>query len=269
VGHGQEIFWTDSSGNKNYEWHHGQHMVNHHQDVVELAAEHKIMLNVHEGLKDTGLRRTWPNLMTREVARGQEYNAWADEGGNPLDHVLYMPFTRSLGGPFDYTPGIVNLLFDEYKPDNRVKHTLAKELALYVVIYSPLQMAADLPDHYEERPEPFQFIKDVPADWDDTLVLNGEIGRYITTVRKDRNSDDWYLGSMTDEHARRFEIDLNFLDSDKNYIAEIYRDSGNAHWESNPYGFVTETDEVTADDQLTLNLAPGGGQAIRFRAINE
>jgi len=268
VGHGQEIFWTDEEGNKNYEWHHGQHMVNHHQDIVELAAEYNIMLNVHEGLKDTGLRRTWPNLMSREVARGQEYNAWADEGGNPLDHVLYVPFTRSLGGPFDYTPGIVNLLFDEYKPDNRVKHTLAKELALYVVIYSPLQMAADLPEHYEERPEPFQFIKDVPADWDDTQVLNAEIGRYITTVRKDRNSNDWYLGSMTDENARQFEIELSFLDSNKTYIGEIYRDSDDADWESNPYGFVTETKEVTSEDQLVLDLAPGGGQAIRFRALD-
>ena len=269
VGHGQEIFWTDEEGNKNYEWHHGQHMVNHHQDIVELAAEYKIMLNVHEGVKATGLRRTWPNMMTREVARGQEYNAWADEGGNPLDHVLYIPFTRSLGGPFDYTPGIVDLTFEEYKPDNRVSHTLAKELALYVVIYSPLQMAADLPENYEERPEPFRFIKDVPADWEDTRVLNAEIGRYITTVRKDRNSNDWYLGSMTDETARSFEIDLDFLDDGKSYVAEIYRDSGDADWESNPYGFVTETKEVTSEDQLVLVLASGGGQAIRFRALNE
>ena len=268
VGHGQEIFWTDSSGNKNYEWHHGQHMVNHHQDIVELAAEHQIMLNVHEGVKDTGLRRTWPNLMTREVARGQEYNAWGDDNGNPLDHVLYVPFTRSLAGPFDYTPGIVDLMFEEYRPDNRINHTLAKELALYVVIYSPLQMAADLPENYEERPEPFQFIKDVPADWEDTKVLNAEIGRYITTVRKDRNSSDWYLGSMTDETPRSFNIDLSFLDSNTQYVAEIYRDSDDADWESNPYGFVTESIEVTADDEMTLNLASGGGQAIRFRALN-
>src|SRR6056297_2678147 len=269
VGHGQEIFWTDEDGNRNFEWHHGQHMVRHHQKVVELAARYNISLNVHEGVKATGLRRTWPHLMTREVARGQEYNAWADEGGNPLVPVLYVPFTRSLGGPFDYTPGIVKLLFDEYKPDNRVKHTLAKELALYVVIFSPLQMAADLPENYEERPEPFQFIKDVPADWEDTRVLNAEIGRYITTVRKDRNSDDWYLGSMTDENARQFEINLTFLDSDTRYVAEIYRDSDDADWESNPYGFVTESKEVSSDDRLLLNLAPGGGQAIRFRALNK
>ena len=268
VGHGQEIFWTDEEGNKNFEWHHGQHMVNHHQDIVELAAEYKIMLNVHEGVKDTGLRRTWPNLMTREVARGQEYNAWGENNGNPLDHVLYVPFTRSLAGPFDYTPGIVDLTFEEYRPDNRINHTLAKELALYVVIYSPLQMAADLPENYEERPEPFSFIKDVPADWDDTKVLNAEIGRYITTVRKDRNSDDWYLGSMTDETARSFEIDLSFLNDDTRYAAEIYRDSDDADWESNPYGFVTETKEVTSEDQLVLDLAPGGGQAIRFRALD-
>jgi len=269
VGHGQEIFWTDEEGNKNYEWHHGQHMVNHHQYIVELAAEYKIMLNVHEGVKDTGLRRTWPNLMSREVARGQEYNAWADEGGNPLDHVLYLPFTRNIAGPFDYTPGIVDLTFEEYRPDNRVKHTLAKELALYVVIYSPLQMAADLPENYKERPEPFQFIKDVPADWDDTQVLNAEIGNYITTVRKDRNSDDWYLGSITNEQERTFIVDLDFLDDGRVYIAEIYRDSDDADWDSNPYGFITETKEVRSNDQLTLELAPGGGQAIRFRAVEE
>lgn len=269
VGHGQEIFWTDDEGNKNYEWHHGQHMVNHHQQIVELAAEYQIMLNVHEGLKDTGLRRTWPNLMTREVARGQEYNAWADEGGNPLDHVLFLPFTRNLTGPFDYTPGIVDLLFEDYRPGNRINHTLAKELALYVVIYSPLQMAADLPENYEKYPEPFQFIKDVPADWENTLVLNAEIGKYITTVRKDRNSDDWYLGSITDEQSRSFTIDLDFLHDGQTYKAEIYRDSEDADWESNPYGFTTETKEVRSSDQLVLELAPGGGQAIRFEVIEE
>ncbi|WP_340104749.1 glycoside hydrolase family 97 protein [Rhodohalobacter sp. 8-1] len=267
VGHGQEIFWTNEEGNKHYEWHHGQHMVNHHQDIVELAADYKIMLNVHEGVKDTGLRRTWPNLMTREVARGQEYNAWGENQGNPLDHVLYIPFTRLLAGPFDYTPGIVDLTFEEYRPDNRVNHTLAKELALYVVIYSPLQMAADLPENYEERPEPFQFIKDVPADWDDTRVLNAEIGNFITIVRKDRNSDDWYLGSLTNEEARSFEINLDFLDNGKQYVAEIYRDSADADWESNPYGFVTEEKEIATGDNLVLELAPGGGQAIRFRVV--
>jgi alpha-glucosidase len=268
VGHGQEIFWTDEHGNRNYEWHHGQHMVRHHQQIVELAAKYNIMLNVHEGVKDTGLRRTWPNLMTREVARGQEYNAWGENQGNPPDHVLYLPFTRNLAGPLDYTPGIVDLLFDQYRPDNRINHTLAKELALYIVIYSPLQMAADLPENYENNPEPFRFIKDVPADWHDTAVLNAEIGNYITIVRKDRNSDDWYLGSMTDEEPRDFTISLEFLDPGKRYMAEIYKDSETTHWKSNPYGFETEQISVTSEETIDLKLAPGGGQAIRFRATD-
>lgn len=270
VGHGTEIFWTDEDGNRNHEWHHGQHMVNHHQEVVELAAQHKISLNVHEGVKDTGLRRTWPNLMTREVARGQEYNAWGggddvwDGPGNPPDHVLILPFTRSLSGPFDYTPGVVDLIFDEYRPDNRINHTLAKELALYITIYSPLHMAADLPENYEKRPDALQFIKDVPTDWYDTKVLNGEIGKYLTIVRKDRNSDDWYLGSITNEDARTLEVSLDFLDSDKNYTAQIYRDGENADWIENPYDFVVEEIEVNSNTTLELKLATSGGQSIRF-----
>jgi alpha-glucosidase len=275
VGHGQEIFWTDEEGNKNYEWHHGQHMVRHHQKVVELAAQYNISLNVHEGVKDTGLRRTWPNLMTREVARGQEYNAWGsgenvwDGPGNPPNYVTILPFHRNLAGPFDYTPGSVDLMFDEYKPDNRINHTLAKELALYVVIYSPLQMAADLPENYEERSDALQFIKDVPADWHDTKVLNGEIGKYITTVRKDRDSEDWYLGSITDEEPREFTFTLDFLNDGDSYIAQIYRDSEDADWDSNPYGFVVEEMEVDSKTEFTVNLAPGGGQAVRFMHVEE
>ncbi len=274
VGHGQEVFWTDEDGNRNYEWHHGQHMVRHHQEVVELAAEHRISLNVHEGVKDTGLRRTWPNLMTREVARGQEYNAWGggenvwDGPGNPPDHVLLLPFTRSLAGPFDYTPGVVDLFFDEYRPDNRINHTLAKELALYVTIYSPLHMAADLPENYEERPDAFQFIKDVPVDWYDTQVLNAAVGEYVTIVRKDRNSDDWYLGSITNEEPRDFTFALDFLDDNRTYIAQIYRDTEDADWESNPYGFEVVEMEVDSSGDLNVTLAPGGGQAIRFMAVD-
>ncbi len=274
VGHGQEIFWTDEDGNRNYEWHHGQHMVRHHQKVVELAAQHKILLNVHEGVKDTGLRRTWPNLMTREVARGQEYNAWGwgeegvwDGNGNPPNHVLLLPFTRNLSGPFDYTPGIVDLLFEEYRPEHRVNHTLAKELALYVVIYSPLHMAADLPQNYKERLDAFQFIKDVPTDWYDTKVLHASVGEYVTIVRKDRNSNDWYLGSITDEEAREFSILLDFLDEGVSYTAQIYRDSDDADWVSNPYGFVVEEVDVKAGDEFLIKLAPGGGMAVRFMAV--
>lgn len=264
VGHGQEIFWTDADGNRNYEWHHGQHMVEHHQRVVELAAQHRISLNVHEGVKDTGLRRTWPNLMTREVARGQEYNAWGENGGNPPDHVLMLPFTRNLGGPFDYTPGIVDLLFEEWRPDNRVPHTLAKELALYVVIYSPLQMAADLPENYENAPLPLQFIKDVPADWYDTQVLDGSIGNFITIVRKDRNSDEWFLGSITNEQGRLLQTPLSFLDEGRRYRAEIYHDASDAHWEHNPYALEFTESEVNSSTVLPVRLAAGGGMAVRF-----
>jgi alpha-glucosidase len=162
----------------------------------------------------------------------------------------------------------MDLYFDEYKPDNRINHTLAKELALYVVIYSPLQMAADLPENYEQRPDAFQFIKNVPADWHDTKVLNGEIGEYITTVRKDRNSEDWYLGSVTNEEPRNFVFILDFLTEGESYVAQIYRDSEDADWETNPYGFVVDEIEVTSETYLEVNLAPGGGQAIRFMHLN-
>ncbi len=268
VGHGQEIFWLDENGEKQFEWHHGQHMVRHHQEVVELAARHKISLNVHEGVKDTGLRRTWPNLMTREVAKGQEYNAWGQAGGNPPSHTLILPFTRNLAGPFDYTPGVLDLHFDDYRPYNRVKSTLAKELALYVVIYSPLHMAADLPQNYESNMEAFLFIKDVPVDWYDTQVLHSSIGNYITIVRKDRNSEDWYLGSITNEKGRLLEAPLSFLDPGKIYIAEIYRDGTFADWEDNPYDLEIVTKEVNSQTILPLRLATSGGQAIRFRPKN-
>jgi alpha-glucosidase len=267
VGHGREIIWYDENGNEMREWHHGQFMVEHHQKVVELAAKYGISLNVHEGLKDTGLRRTWPNLMTREVARGQEYNAWGAEGGNPPDHVVLVPFTRGLAGPFDYTPGVLDLLFEDYRPENRINHTTAKELALYVVIYSPLQMAADLPENYEKHREAFQFILDVPTDWDDTRVLNADIGNYLTIARKVRGSDDWFLGSISDENGRNFDISLSFLDPNLRYEAQIYRDADETDWKSNPYPFVIETKTVTASDILNLRLAAGGGQAIRFKAI--
>jgi alpha-glucosidase len=269
VGHGREIIWYDDAGNAMREWHHGQFMVEHHQKVVELAAKYQISLNVHEGLKDTGLRRTWPNLMTREVARGQEYNAWGGDGGNPPDHVVLLPFTRMLGGPFDYTPGVLQLTFPEYRPDNRINHTIAKELALYVVIYSPLHMAADLPENYENHLDAFQFILDVPTDWYDSRVIHGDIGNYITVVRKDIDSEDWYLGSITDENGRVLQTTLNFLNPEFTYEAQIYRDTHRTDWESNSFEFEIEKRVVRSSDSLQIILAPGGGQAIRFKAITE
>lgn len=267
VGHRQEIVNVTADGDTLLEWHHGQFMVRHHDLAVREAAKHQIMLNVHEPIKDTGLRRTWPNLMTREGARGQEYNAWGGEGGNPPNHVLLLPFTRMLSGPMDYTPGVLQLTFPEYRPENRINHTMAKELALYVVLYSPLQMAADLPENYEKHREPFQFILDVPADWDDTRVLNASVGEYLTMVRKDRNSDQWFLGSITNEAERQFVVQLDFLDPNKRWLAHVYRDAYDSHWETNPFAHVIEAVEITPGQDFPIRLAPGGGMAVRFLPI--
>ena len=250
------------------EWHHGQFMVEHYRKVVEAAARYGIMLDVHEPIKDTGIRRTYPNMMTREGARGQEYNAWGANQGNPPGHVVILPFTRMLAGPFDYTPGIFDLLFPEAMPDNRVNHTLAKELALYVVIYSPWQMVADLIENYTDQPA-FKFIEDVPTDWHDTKVLHAEIGEYITTVRKERDSDEWFLGSITNEKPRSLEARLDFLNPGIAYVAEIYADGEDADWESNPYVLEISRVLVDADTRLMLSLAPGGGAAIRFYPASE
>ena len=199
VNHGQNIKRIDESGEPAYEWHHGQHLVRHYRKVVEEAAARQIMLDVHEPIKDTGIRRTWPNMMTREGARGQEFNAWSQDGGNPPDYTTILPFTRLLAGPMDFTPGIFDILLP-MKEKNRVSTTLAKQLALYVVLYSPLQMAADLPENYEEHLDAFQFIRDVPVDWSETEVLNARIGDYLTVVRRERGGSEWYLGSITDEY---------------------------------------------------------------------
>jgi alpha-glucosidase len=249
-------------------WHHGQYMVRHYRKVVELAAKYQIMLDVHEPIKDTGIRRTWPNMMTREGARGQEYNAWAEDGGNPVDYLTIIPFTRMLAGPFDYTPGIFDLEFRQAnRPNNRVRGTLAKELAIYVVIYSPLHMAADLPENYDQQPA-FKFIEDVPVDWEYTRVLHAQIGDYITIARKDRNSPDWYIGSITDENSRQLDVPLTFLDANTKYIAEIYADAPDTHWETNPLAIEINKMPVDSKTILTLEMASGGGQAIRIRAVD-
>ena len=247
------------------EWHHGQFMVRHYQKVLEEAAKYKISINTHEPIKDTGLRRTWPNAMTREGARGQEYNAWSD--GNPPEHTVILPFTRMLSGPMDFTPGVLDLTFDGADSKHRIRTTLAKQLALYVALYSPLQMAADLPENYEAKPEAFQFIVDVPADWEDTRVLGAEIGDYLSIVRRDRDSDDWYLGALSDEHGRLLEAPLSFLDPGRTYRAEIYRDGPGAHWRTNPYEMEIEEMLVTSETVLSLRLAAGGGQAVRFTPV--
>jgi alpha-glucosidase len=244
------------------EWHEGQFMSNHHLRVVTEAAKHRIAVNPHEPIKDTGLRRTYPNWVSREGARGMEYNAWG-EPPNPPEHEANLVFTRMLSGPMDFTPGVLSL----QGRGMPLQSTMAKQLALYVVLYSPIQMAADLPENYAPHMDAFQFIKDVPTDWETTRVPNGEVGDYVTIVRKERGGNDWYLGSVTDETARTVRVKLDFLDPGKTYEAQIYRDAKDTTYQGEKrFKFERETRKVTAKDTLTLRLAPGGGQAIRFKA---
>jgi alpha-glucosidase len=251
-------------GDLTREWNYGQYMVNHYQRSVEAAARHQVSLNIHEAVKDTGLRRTYPNLLSRESARGQEYNAaWG--GGNGPEHIPTMVFTRMLSGPMDFTPGIFDL---EAEEANAVPTTLAGQLALYVVLYSPVQMAADLPENYEPYLDAFQFIKDVPVDWAETRVLEAKIGDYVAIARKDRDSDDWYLGAKTDATARILDVTLDFLENGQTYRAEIYRDGPEADWETNPMDYVIDSLEVEAGQPLRVDLAPGGGLAVRFTPVN-
>ena len=247
------------------EWHDGQFMARHHLKVVQEAAARRLAVNPHEPIKDTGLRRTYPNWISREGARGMEYNAWG-QPPNPPEHEVNLVFTRMLSGPMDYTPGVLSL---KGRHGQAIPSTLARQLALYVVLYSPIQMAADLPGHYQQHLDAFQFIKDVAVDWEQTRVLDGEVGDFVTIVRRDRNSSDWFLGSITDEHGRVLPISLGFLEPGVRYRAEIYRDGDGADFRSNPFAFVRETREVTSADQLTLVLGPGGGQAIRFKKGTE
>lgn len=246
------------------EYHHGQYMVNQYNNAAIKAAKYQVAVNAHEPIKATGLRRTYPNIISREGLRGQEFNAWAGDGGNPPEHLPIVAFTRMLAGPIDFTPGIFNIKFDEYRKDNQVNTTIAQQLALYVVIYSPVQMAADLVEHYEANPKPLQFIKDVGVDWSETKVLNGEIGDYVTIARKERETGNWFLGSITDENARTFDFTFDFLDANTEYTATIYKDGKEAHWDKNPLALEIETIKVTKDSILTLNLAEGGGVAISF-----
>jgi alpha-glucosidase len=251
---------NDGDGVVKREWHDGQWMSRHHLRVVVEAAKRHIAINPHEPIKDTGLRRTYPNWVAREGARGMEYNAWGDPP-NPPEHETNLVFTRMLGGPMDFTPGVLSL---QGRGEQKLQSTIAKQLALYVVIYSPIQMAADLPENYEKHLDAFRFIEDVPTDWEQTLVLNGEIGDYVTIARKDRNSANWYLGSLTDENGRLLSVPLAFLDPKLTYIAQIYRDGDQAHWKTAPFEFAVESREVRSSDTLTIRLAAGGGQAIRF-----
>jgi alpha-glucosidase len=250
--------------------HHSQFMVRHYRKVLETAAKYHIMMDVHEPIHDTGERRTYPNMMSREGARGQEYNAWGGEGGNPPEHETNLFFTRLLAGPMDFTPGVFDLLIERgtgrpRRPDeSRPRTTLAKQLALYIVLYSPLQMAADLPENYVNQPA-FQFIRDVAVDWDTTRVIDGKIGDYVIVARKARNSPEWFLGAITDEEARTFDVPLSFLTRGQKYVAEIYADGSGANWVTNPLPVAISKRNVDSNTRLSVKLAAGGGQAIRIR----
>jgi glucan 1,4-alpha-glucosidase len=250
------------------EFHDGQTMVNHYNFIAQRFADYKMMVNSHESSRPTGYHRTYPNYICAEAARGTEFNAWSI--GNTVNHETILPFTRLLGGPMDYTPGIFEIKMSAYDKTKKeqLHSTLAKQLALYVTMYSPLQMAADLPENYEKHLDAFQFIKEVALDWQESKYLEAEPGDYLTVVRKDKNSERWFLGAITDENPRRTKINLSFLAPGKKYKATIYRDGKTAHWQQNPKEYEIITKTVSYKDFIQLELVSGGGTAISFIPIN-
>ena len=249
------------------EHHSSQWMVDHFIHVAERAAAHHIMVDSHEAVRPTGLMRTWPNWLAQESARGGEYEAM---GGNPPEHTTILPFTRLKGGPMDYTPGVFETDLSSWGYGNQSKPgtTLARQLALYLTMPSPIQMACDRPEAYKKYPDAFQFIKDVPVEWSTSAYLEAEPGEYITVARKDKNSEDWYLGAITDEKARETKVSLYFLDGGRKYTATIYEDAADADFKCNPKAYKISTRKVDSKTSLKLRLAPGGGTAIRFTPEN-
>ena len=250
------------------EHHYGQWMVNHYLHAVTKAADYKIMVNAHEAVRPTGLCRTYPNLIGNESARGTEYESF---GGNKVYHTTILPFTRLIGGPMDYTPGIFEMDCSKMNPGNtsRVRSTLARQLALYVTMYSPLQTAADIPENYERFMDAFQFIKDVPVDWDESKYLEAEPGEYITIARRAKGTDDWYMGCTAGYNGHESELKLDFLTPGKKYEATIYADAKDAHWETNPQAYTITTKKVTSKSRLKLKAAVGGGWAISIKEIDD
>lgn len=248
------------------EHHYSQSTINHYLYAIKEAAKHKIMVNAHEAVRPTGLCRTYPNMIGNESARGTEYEAF---GGNKVFHTTILPFTRLQGGPMDYTPGIFETEMKYVNPNNnsQIRTTLARQLALYVTMYSPLQMAADLPENYEKYADAFQFIKDVPVDWQKSVYLEAEPGRYITIARKDKHSNDWYVGCTAHEGGHTSELLLNFLDKGKKYEATIYADAKDANWKTNPKAYTITKQKVNAKTKLKLTAAQGGGYAISIKEI--
>lgn len=249
--------------------HYSQWIVNHYQYAIEKAAEYKIMVNAHEAVRPTGIARTWPNLIANESARGTEYQAF---GGSKANHVTVLPFTRQIGGPMDYTPGIFEMDISKINPNNNswVNSTIANQLALYVTMYSPLQMAADLPEHYERFPDAFQFIKDVAIDWEISKYLEAEPGYYLTIARKAKGTGEWFVGNVNGYEKRTSTIDFDFLEAGKTYVATIYADAADAHFRNNPQAYTIRKVVVTSKSKLSQASAPGGGYAISIReAIKE
>ncbi len=249
------------------EHHDGQWMINHYNRVAEKAAHYNVMVDMHEPVRPTGLQRTYPNWLACEAGRGNEYNAFSN--GSPPEHETILPFTRLMGGPMDYTPGIFKLKgYNAAFPERQMHSTLAKQLALYVTLYSPLQMAADLPENYEAHMDAFQFIKDVPVDWDDTKIIEAEPGDYVTIARKEKGKPNWFIGAITDENSRTATFALSFLDNGIKYVATLYTDAANADWKDNPAAYTIKQIIVTNKSKLSLNLAKGGGAAVSVMRAN-
>ncbi|MFV0151303.1 glycoside hydrolase family 97 protein [Empedobacter falsenii] len=248
------------------DYHYSQNTINHYQYAIEKAADYKIMVNAHEAVRPTGVARTWPNLIGNESARGTEYQAF---GGSKPNHVTILPFTRLLGGPMDYTPGIFEMDVKKLNPNNHshVNSTIANQLALYVTMYSPLQMAADIIEHYKQFSDAFQFIKDVPVDWQDSKYLEAEPGKYLTIARKDKNSNNWFIGNVNGTDVRSTKIKLDFLEKGKKYQATIYADAKDAHYKTNPQGYKIESKKVDSKSVLDLTSQAGGGFAISIKEI--
>lgn len=250
------------------EHHYGQWMVDHYLYAVKKAADYKIMVNAHEAVRPTGLSRTYPNLIGNESARGTEYQSF---GGSKPNHVTVLPFTRLIGGPMDYTPGIFQMDLSVYEPTNtsHVNSTLANQLALYVTMYSPLQMAADFPETYNKFADAFQFIKDVAVDWDDSKYLEAEPGEYITVARKAKGTDNWFVGNVSGEKGYTSRISFDFLDPDKTYVATVYSDAKDAHYKTNPQAYEIKKYIVNHKSKLTQRSAPGGGYAVSIMAVDK
>jgi glucan 1,4-alpha-glucosidase len=251
------------------EHHDGQWMVNHYQRVADKAASYKIMIDAHEPVHPTGLHRTYPNWLASEAARGSEFNNAPTLGITP-EHTTILPFTRLMGGPMDFTPGLFHFKLNQFEPTRKteVRTTLAKQLALYITMYSPLQMAADLPENYEKHLDAFQFIVDVPVDWDDTKILEAEPGDYITIARKAKGKSDWFVGAITDENSRTLNLAFDFLEPNKKYEATFYRDAETTDWQTNPEAYIIEKKSVTSKTKWKIQLAKSGGCAISIRPIN-